>query len=204
MERVSDLGPIAVVGAISGLLLERLAARLCAGAPPLGPRALICGLGMGLSTPVLMASSASADDFVVAATLLAVLLTAALTDLQERRIPNCLTGGGLALVIAFTALLEPQAVAQRLIFALLVFTFFLLAAVLRPGGLGLGDVKLVAVMGAALGAASLTAIGLALVGAALFGAAIASRRGWSRARSATVPLAPFLAGGSLVILLLSG
>ena len=194
----------AAVGAVFGAALERWAARLCGGRPAVGPRCLVCALVVGCWAAAFAASSPPLRALILPAVLLSILVTAALTDLQTRRIPNLLTGGGLAAVLLVTALFEPRFVNERLIFSFAAFTFFLAAALLRPGGIGLGDVKLVAVVGAALGAASVAAIGVGLVGGALAGVLIAARHGWGQARTATLPLAPFIAIGSLAVLLLSG
>ncbi len=193
-----------VSGAGAGFLLERFAARLSEGMPGLGPRTVVCSLATALLCPFLFVTFDTVAELAVAAALLCVLLVAALTDLQTRRIPNALSGGGLLLIFALAALFEPSSVPKRLFYALIVFTFLLAAALLRPGGIGLGDVKLVAVIGAALGAASIGAIGLGLLAGAAAGASIAICHGWAHARSATLPLAPFLGLSSLAILLLSG
>ncbi len=200
----SSIAAIVLLGVLVGAALERLSARLSSGLPSAGRRTVAAAVVSGALAPFLALSVRSGTQAALAAVLLSVLFTAALTDLQTRRIPNCLTATGLALIFAMTALLEPGFAAERLLFAFLVFTFFLTAALLRPGGLGLGDVKLVAVIGAALGAASVAAIGLALVIGALASAAIVIARGWAQARAVTLPLAPFLAAGSAIILLLGG
>jgi len=194
----------AAVGMASGAALERWASKLSGGSPVAGPRSLVCAVVVGCWAAAFAASSPPLGRIVVPAALLCILVPAALTDLQTRRIPNQLTIGGLVVVLLLTALFEPRFATERLIFCCAAFTFFLTAALMRPGGIGLGDVKLVAVVGAALGAASVAAIGVALVGGAVAGVVIAARHGWARARTATLPLAPFLAAGSLTILLLSG
>lgn len=193
-----------LVGAGLGVALERSAAKLCDGRPAIGRRCLVCAVVAACWAAAFAGSSPASVHLIVPTLLLCVLVLAALTDLQTRRIPNLLTGGGLAVVLVVTAIFEPRVATERLIFALAAFTFFLASALLRPGGIGLGDVKLVAVVGAGLGAASVAAIGLALIGGALAGIAIAARHGWRRARTATLPFAPFLAAGSLAVLLLSG
>lgn len=193
-----------VVGAVSGAALERLAALFTCSVPSCGRRIGWSAL-FGAAVGAMLAVSAPARaELAVEAALLAVMFVAALTDLQTRRIPNALSGGGLVLVVAATALFEPRFVLERLLFALLLFAFLLSAALLRPGGLGIGDVKLGAVVGAAFGAASIIALLLAFVAAATVGAAIALRLGWRQGRAATLPLAPFLAAGSLVTVVICG
>lgn len=203
---MTSLPPLlgAAVGAVLGAVLERAAAKLSDGRPAVGRRCFACAAVVACWAAMLAASSPPLVHLIRPTVLLCILVPAALTDLQTRRIPNLLTGGGLVLVLLVTAIFEPRSATERLIFSLAAFTFFLAAALLRPGGIGLGDVKLIAVVGAALGGASVAAIGLALIGGALAGIAIAARHGWRRARTATLPLAPFLAAGSLAVLLLSG
>ena len=191
-------------GATAGALVERIAAKLVGSAGPPTRRTLLSAAAMALLAPALALSAPSPAQLGCDFALLCVLLAATLTDLETRRIPNLLTGSGIVAILAITALLQPQIVTQRLLFALLAFTFFLAAALLRPGGLGLGDVKLVAVIGASLGALALPAVTLALIGAAAAGGAIALRDGLAQARAARLPLAPFLAAGALVTLLITG
>jgi leader peptidase (prepilin peptidase)/N-methyltransferase len=65
----------------------------------------------------------------------------------------------------------------------------------------MGDVKLALLLGAALGWAVASALAIGLVAAAIAGLAMIALGGWS-ARKATLPLGPFLAFGSLAVLLL--
>jgi prepilin signal peptidase PulO-like enzyme (type II secretory pathway) len=66
---------------------------------------------------------------------------------------------------------------------------------------GLGDVKLIAVMGLFLGQAVLGAILVALLTGSLFGLALLARHGRAAAKL-TIPFGPFLAFGGVVALLL--
>ena len=59
-------------------------------------------------------------------------------------------------------------------------------------------------IGVGLGAASIPAVGLALLGGGIAGVAIAFDRGLEQARAATLPLAPFLAAGAVIVMLLGG
>ena len=76
--------------------------------------------------------------------------------------------------------------------------FLLAAALARPGGMGLGDVKLAAVMGLHIGPAVAPALVLGLASGAVAGAVAALARG-QRLGGATVPLAPHLALGACLV-----
>ena len=67
----------------------------------------------------------------------------------------------------------------------------------HPRGMGLGDVKLAALLGAALGLAVIPALVVAFAAGAVAGAVLLVRLG-APARSRGIPFAPFLAGGGLV------
>ena len=73
----------------------------------------------------------------------------------------------------------------------------LVAALVRPSGMGLGDVKLAGLLGIYLRADVATAFALAFSGGVLAGAVLIARHGWV-ARKRTIPFAPFLGGGALL------
>jgi leader peptidase (prepilin peptidase) / N-methyltransferase len=75
--------------------------------------------------------------------------------------------------------------------------FFLLAAVLYPRGMGMGDVKLAALLGLYLGRAVGPALFVALILGVLVGAAIIARKGAVAGRKTAVPFGPFLALGGI-------
>ena len=76
--------------------------------------------------------------------------------------------------------------------------FFLIAALLYPRGMGMGDVKLAAVLGLYLGRAVAPAILIALVSGVFVGAAIMVRKGAVEGRKTAVPFGPFLALGGMI------
>jgi leader peptidase (prepilin peptidase) / N-methyltransferase len=124
--------------------------------------------------------------------LAAVLVPAAVIDLRRRVIPNALTATGAAAGLALLALLAPTSLAGHLAAAGAAGTFFLVPALARPGAMGMGDVKLAAVLGLYLGAAVVPALLVALLAATAAGIA---------ARRPTIPLGPFLAlGGAFGLL----
>jgi leader peptidase (prepilin peptidase)/N-methyltransferase len=78
--------------------------------------------------------------------------------------------------------------------------FLLVAALVRPGGMGMGDVKLALLLGVAVGRTVPLALVVALVAAAVPSVALLVRHG-ARGRTMGIPFAPFLAAGGIVALL---
>jgi leader peptidase (prepilin peptidase)/N-methyltransferase len=110
--------------------------------------------------------------------LAALAVVLVVTDVQHRRLPNVLLlagGGGLAALLILAALLghDPGALVGSLVAAVALFAVFLLAAVVSPAGMGMGDVKLVAVLGLALGYAGSAQVLLAILLAFALHAALA-------------------------------
>jgi leader peptidase (prepilin peptidase) / N-methyltransferase len=127
-----------------------------------------------------------------------LLVPIALIDVEHRIIPNKLTALGAVLAIAIGTALDPGGEPERLIAGLAAGGALLITALAYPGGMGMGDVKLAAVMGLFLGSAVAVAMLVALLTGVLYGAVIAARVGARSARKTAVPFGPFLALGSLV------
>ncbi len=130
--------------------------------------------------------------------LVAVLVPAALIDLDTRRIPNPLMAIGALLGLVLIAAVEPNALPKHLIAAAAAGGTLLIAALARPGGMGMGDVKLAAVIGLFLGAAVVPALLLALLAGSLVGVVVLMRRGVHDGRRTRIPFGPFLALGAIV------
>jgi leader peptidase (prepilin peptidase) / N-methyltransferase len=130
----------------------------------------------------------------------AVLAAVTLTDLERRVIPNAILLVGSAVGIAIIAATDPASLPERAIAAAGAGGFLLLVALIYPRGMGMGDVKLAAVMGIFLAASVVPAlfIGIALGG--LVGVALLLSQG-PGARKQAVPFGPFLALGGVVGLL---
>lgn len=130
--------------------------------------------------------------------LILLLVPAALIDLEHRIIPNKLTALGAVLALAIGLALDPAGEPERLIAGIAAGGFLLLAALAYPGGMGMGDVKLAAVMGLFLGKAVAPAILIALLSGVLLGVAVIARKGAKQGRKTAIPFGPFLALGGLV------
>jgi leader peptidase (prepilin peptidase)/N-methyltransferase len=123
-----------------------------------------------------------------------------LTDLELRIIPNriLLVAAIACLVIAAAA--DPASLAERAIAAAAAGGLLLLAALANPRGMGMGDVKLAALMGLYLGRAVAPALVVGFAAGALVGLGMMLREG-AAARKKGVPFGPFLALGGIVGLL---
>ena len=139
----------------------------------------------------------------VVSLFLGALLAAALIDARHRIIPNRLTYP--ALIVAAVAIVALSVAGQPLSIAGAALGFLcfggglLLVAIVSPGGMGMGDVKLAALIGMVLGAIGLRYVAVAAGAAVLLGgvaalAALAAGRG----RKGTIPFGPFLASGAAV------
>jgi leader peptidase (prepilin peptidase) / N-methyltransferase len=129
-----------------------------------------------------------------------VLVAAAATDLEERIIPNRLMAAGAVLALVLWTIADPSRLPENLIAGAAAGGFLLAAALAYPAGMGMGDVKLAAVMGLFLGRLVGPALFIGFAAGALVGIAIMAARG-PEARKQGVPFAPFLALGGVLALL---
>jgi prepilin signal peptidase PulO-like enzyme (type II secretory pathway) len=129
--------------------------------------------------------------------LCATLAIVTVTDLDRRAIPNRVLAVAAAGAIGLAAVDDPSSLTERSIAALAGGGALLPLALAHPRGLGMGDVKLVAVMGLFLGSALAVAASAAFAAGALAGAIIVLREGLA-ARKRALPLAPFLALGGVL------
>jgi leader peptidase (prepilin peptidase)/N-methyltransferase len=140
----------------------------------------------------------SAAGIALSVTLVLVLVPAAAIDLEHRIIPNRLTAAGAVLALVLGTALDPSGEPERLIAGAAAGAFLFAAALAYPGGMGMGDVKLVAVMGLFLGRAVAAALAIALVAGVVLGIGVMAVRGAHAGRKTKVPFGPFLALGGLV------
>jgi leader peptidase (prepilin peptidase)/N-methyltransferase len=130
------------------------------------------------------------------AALIVLVGVVTLTDLRWRLVPDRVLAVALALALPLCLLDDAAGLPARLLAGAGAGAFLLAAAVLRPDGMGLGDVKLAAVLGVYLGPAVLGALLVAFLAGSAAGLVLFARHGWA-ARSRTIPFAPFLALGAI-------
>jgi leader peptidase (prepilin peptidase)/N-methyltransferase len=153
------------------------------------------------TTAVLFALVVVAKDDAVEIALGLLLVTAlvpiTLIDLELRLIPNRITLPAAVAALIAAVVLDVSFVPEMLIAAAAAGGFFLLAALAYPRGMGMGDVKLAAMLGLYLGRAVAPAIFVGLIAGVVVGAVIIARKGAREGRKTAVPFGPFLALGGL-------
>ncbi|HET9154195.1 MAG TPA: prepilin peptidase [Solirubrobacterales bacterium] len=132
--------------------------------------------------------------------LVTALMAVTITDLERRIIPNKILLTTAALGIGIAAVFDPSSLPERAVAAAAAGGLLFLAALIYPNGMGLGDVKLAAVMGLFLGRNVAPALLIALIAGSVVGLSLIAREG-AAARKKAIPFGPFLALGALVGLL---
>lgn len=130
----------------------------------------------------------------------ATLLAVTLTDLEQRVIPNKVLLVAAVLGVLIAAIGDPGSLPERAIAAAAAGGILFLVVLAYPKGMGLGDVKLTAVMGLYLGRNVAPALLVALLVGSIVGLAMIARDG-AAARKRAIPFGPFLALGGVVGLL---
>ena len=128
------------------------------------------------------------------------LLAVTLTDLERRVIPNKVLIVAAVAGCAIVAVGDPSSLPERAIAAAAAGGGLFLVALAYPRGMGLGDVKLAAVMGLFLGRNIAPALLVALFTGSVVGLGLIARHG-AGARKQAIPFGPFLALGGVVGLL---
>ncbi len=131
-----------------------------------------------------------------------VLLAASVTDLRHRVVPNRLTLGAAVTGLALAGAHSVSELGAALAAGIFVAAPLMAVSLARPDGLGMGDVKLVGVLGIFMGWLVLPALicGCLLAGLAGVLMSLGSRRPPSEV---ALPLVPFLTLGSLPVVLSS-
>lgn len=145
----------------------------------------------------LILGTGDAGELALGLVLCALLVTITLTDIERRVIPNAVLLAGAMIGLAIAAAADPAGLAERAIAGGAAGGFLFLVALAYPRGMGMGDVKLVAVMGLYLGRAVAPALLFGFAAGALVGLALIARRG-AAARKQAMPFGPFLALGGIV------
>ena len=172
-------------------------------------RCRFCSTSISPQYPLVEATTAAlyvavaftADDALHAALgllLVTALVPITLIDLEHRLIPNRITAAAAVAAVVTILVFDPGFIVEAAVAAAAAGGCFLLVAIISPRGMGMGDVKLVAMLGLYLGRAIAPAIFIALVAGVVIGAAVIARVGMTEGRKTAVPFGPFLALGGLI------
>jgi prepilin signal peptidase PulO-like enzyme (type II secretory pathway) len=137
---------------------------------------------------------------VIAAFMATVLVVLTVTDLERRVIPNRVVLPAAAIVLVARVAFFPGSSLEYIVAALAAAAVFLIPTLINPSLMGMGDVKLMFLLGAGLGWSVAGAIALAFLAVFPVALVIVIRGGLS-ARKATLPFGPFLAFGGIFLLL---
>lgn len=151
-----------------------------------------------LFAAVVVVHASDVTMLVLGIVLVAFLVPIALIDLDHKIIPNRLTLPAAVLAIVLGTALDPGGEVERLIAGAAAAAVLGLPSLLNPKGMGMGDAKLVGVLGLFLGAAVAPAFFVAFLTGTAFGIAVIVRKGMTQGRKTAVPFGPFLALGGLV------
>jgi leader peptidase (prepilin peptidase)/N-methyltransferase len=132
--------------------------------------------------------------------VISVLVVISRHDLERRIIPNRIVVPAWIAVLLAQIAIFPGHWVEWVVASFGAGFFFLAIALAYPAGLGMGDVKLVLLIGAALGWPVLTALFLGTLASGLVAGVMLFKEG-SSARKRGIPLGPFLAGGAIVVFL---
>ncbi len=144
---------------------------------------------------------ADTTKLVLGLVLVTILVPLALIDFDRQILPNRITYPAFVVGVALGFAIDAAGMPDRLLAAAVAGGSIGLVALLMPRGMGMGDAKLLAVLGVFLGSSVAVAVAVALVSGTLVGAIIVGRVGMAAGRKTAVPFGVFLALGGVVAVL---
>lgn len=137
-------------------------------------------------------------ELLAALVFIAVLVTLAGIDLGHRLLPNVIVGPAALVGLALSVIADPRGWWIYPVSALVVAAGLFALAVVYPGGMGMGDVKMGGMLGTFLGPYAALAVFLGALGGALVSGAL--MLSGKMGRQSRVPFGVFLAFGGLISL----
>lgn len=195
-----------IAGLLAGVLVSPLADRIATNAPLHDP--LLRAVPRSSRLPLVLVGTAAlgcACGLVYGFTLEAaaatlfcwVLVVITRTDFEHRLIPDKVVLPGALVVLALRTIDDPSL--EWILSALGAGLVLLLIVLAYPRGLGMGDVKLSALLGAGLGISVVVAMFVGFFIAFVPAVVLFLRHG-KEARKSAIPLGPFLALGGVIAL----
>jgi leader peptidase (prepilin peptidase) / N-methyltransferase len=192
----AEIGARDNIPVLSWLLL-RGRCRACG--EPISVRYPLAEIGLGVlwAATYLILGDDDAAQLALGLVLCALLVAITLTDLDLRLIPNKLVIVGAMVAISVVAAPALGDLPDRAVAAAAAGGVLFVVALAYPRGMGMGDVKLVAMMGLYLGRAIAPAVLIGFAAGALVGGLLIARHG-AAARKRAIPFGPFLALGGVI------
>ena len=165
----------------------------------ISPRYILAELALGVlfAATYLILGDDEGGELILGLVLCFVLVTITLTDLDLRIIPNKIVLAGSVAAVAIAAITMPETLDTRFISAAIAGGIMFLVALAYPRGMGMGDAKLVGMMGLFIGRAIALATLIGFLVGAVVGMAMIARHG-AAARKSKIPFGPFLALGGVI------
>jgi leader peptidase (prepilin peptidase)/N-methyltransferase len=131
-----------------------------------------------------------------------VLVVLAAIDIEHRLLPNRIIAPAFVVLLAAQLVFYPDRALEWLLAGPAAAAFLALPLLFRRDAMGMGDIKLVVLLGVIVGWGVFTAIVIACLAMLPFALMIRLRDG--SIRGATLPFGPFLAFGTLLVLFAGG
>jgi leader peptidase (prepilin peptidase) / N-methyltransferase len=168
---------------------------------PISPRYPLVELLVAVIFAAITAINGVEWDLAWQLPLAAVLVAVAAIDLDLHIIPNKIVYPAAVWGVVSALLIRASDLPELAAWGAGAFLFLLIAALIYPAGMGMGDVKLAGVMGLYLGSSVVVALLVAFLSGTAVGIGIMIRHGVAEGRKMGVPFGPFLAFGGIVALL---
>jgi prepilin signal peptidase PulO-like enzyme (type II secretory pathway) len=164
---------------------------------PTGTLRVLVGVAMAAGVIASFSRFGFTGYALLGAVLTPVLILLAAIDAKHLLLPNVIVGPTILAVGVIVAASTPHSFLGHLAVAAAAGGFFFAFSAFFPGALGMGDAKLVFLLGLALGSKALGALILAFLALLVAALYVVAKRG-PAARKETIPFGPFLALGGLL------
>jgi leader peptidase (prepilin peptidase)/N-methyltransferase len=159
-------------------------------------RAAVLMLGSSVGFSALLLRGVTAEGVLLAG-VSALLVWLSALDVEHRLIPNRIVVPAAGFVLVAHIAISPDHAVEWIAAAVAAGGFFFVLAALKRGALGMGDVKLMLLLGAAFGSDVLPVVTMGCVASALFVLALMLVQGRA-VFGRHIAFAPFLAFGAIV------
>jgi prepilin signal peptidase PulO-like enzyme (type II secretory pathway) len=169
---------------------------------PTGGLRVVVAAGMVAAAAGSLLRFGSSSHGLVGVVFAPTLVLLAAIDAKHRLLPNVIVGPAILAVGVILAATAPSSLLAHLAVAVVAGGFFFAFTAFFPRAFGMGDSKLVFLLGLALGGKALTALIVAVFAQLPLALYLIAKHG-SAARKQTIPFGPFLALGGLVAFFLA-